>query len=249
MNSDHKELEDTKITVEILRDRLGLQSIKDLSFLTMALTHSSFVNENPSARFDNERLEFLGDAVLDFVVGSWVYKNYPKMKEGELTRLRSSLVRTETLASLARKLGIGQAMRLGKGELISGGRERDVLLCATFEAVIGAIYLSAGLEKAQSFITPFLAPLSTELLEQFKTIDPKSRLQEITQAMGFGIPSYLTVDSAGPEHSKTFVIEVRIREEVMGRGEGSSKHTAQLAAARQALNVITNSSNFDDKDN
>ena len=248
MNSDRKELEDTKLTVEQLRDRLGLQSIKDVGHLTNALTHSSFVNENSNAQFDNERLEFLGDAVLDFVVGAWAYRHYPKMKEGELTRLRSSLVRTETLAELARKLGIGQAMRLGRGEIISGGRERDVLLCATFEAVVGAIYLSAGLEKAQSFITPFLLPLATEILQKFKTIDPKSRLQEITQSLGFGIPTYITVDSAGPEHSKTFVIEVRIKGEVWGRGEGSSKHSAQLAAAREALETINNNTDIDEKE-
>lgn len=241
MSSDQHTNEET-ITVTQLRDRLGLFYIIDTSHLLNALTHSSYVNENQTLNGDNERLEFLGDAVLDFVVGSWVYKQFPHMKEGELTRLRSSLVRTETLAAIARDLGVGSAMRLGKGELISGGREREVLLCATFEAIIGAIYLSAGLEKAQEFVLPFLEPLAKTTLQKFKIIDPKSRLQEITQSLGYGIPSYVMVDSAGPEHSKTFVIEVRIKGETWGKGDGSSKHAAQLAAATQALEALANSS-------
>lgn len=242
MSSDQR-MNEAAITVEQLRDRLGLKMITDTSYLLNALTHSSYVNENPTMAGDNERLEFLGDAVLDFVVGAWVYKQYPRMKEGELTRLRSSLVRTETLAGLSRELGIGKAMLLGKGELMSGGRERDVLLCATFEAIVGAVYLSVGLEKAQEFILPFLKPLANELLKKIQTIDPKSRLQEITQSLGYGIPTYVMVDSAGPEHSKTFVIEVRIKGDAWGKGEGSSKHTAQLAAAMQALDALANSSN------
>lgn len=247
MASDPLDQKDV-LTPEQLRDRLDLQFIRDVSTLTTALTHSSYVNENPSAKADNERLEFLGDAVLDFVVGAWVYKQFPKMMEGELTRLRSSLVRTETLAAIARKLGVGKAMRLGKGELLSGGRERDVLLCATFEAIVGAIYLSAGLEKAQNFISPFLMPLTSEILKKVKTIDPKSQLQEITQSMGFGIPTYVTVEATGPEHAKTFVIEVNIKGKSWGKGSGSSKHAAQLAAANQALDALKQSSD-NDKEN
>ena len=136
-----------------LAERLGL-SFSNLHLLVRALTHRSYVNENPNAVEDNERMEFLGDAVLDFVVGAWVYNHYPEMKEGDLTRMRSALVRTDTLAEFARHLDLGPALRLGRGELTSGGRERDNLLCATFEAVMGALYLDMGIIGVRDFIQP-----------------------------------------------------------------------------------------------
>lgn len=224
--------------------RLGLPFEGDVKLLTRALTHRSFVNEHPSSVSDNERLEFLGDAVLDFVVGAWAYQQFPEMREGELTRLRSALVRTETLATYARALKIGPAMRLGKGEVQSGGRDRDILLCATFEAIVGAIYLANDLEAARIFILPFLRPTADKILEEVNTIDPKSRLQELTQSIGMGIPKYVVVESQGPEHQKTFTIEVHVQGQTMGSGEGTSKHAAQLAAATNALQTIENQQNF-----
>ncbi|MBI1854397.1 MAG: ribonuclease III, partial [Chloroflexi bacterium] len=138
-----------------LAGRLGL-SFKNLSLLARALTHRSYINENPSALEDNERLEFLGDAVLDFIVGAWVYHHCPELPEGDLTRMRSALVRNEQLAEFARRLDLGQAMRMGRGEAASGGRGRDGLLGSLFEAVIGALYLDQGLSAAQDFMEPLL---------------------------------------------------------------------------------------------
>ncbi|MCX6068609.1 MAG: ribonuclease III [Chloroflexi bacterium] len=221
-----------------LAERLHLPFGDDLRLLTRALTHRSYVNEHIDVAADNERLEFLGDAVLDFVVGSWVYNHYPEMAEGELTRMRSALVRTETLAEFSRQLKLGQAMRLGRGELQGGGRDRDILLCATFEALVGAIYQSKGLELAREFILPLLDPMADIILAQMHTIDPKSRLQEFTQAQGWGIPKYVTSQAEGPEHARIFEIEVHVSGKCFGKGSGTSKHLAQQVAAKNALENI-----------
>ena len=218
--------------------RLHLPFDDDLRLLTRALTHRSYVNEHQDVVSDNERLEFLGDAVLDFLVGSWVYNHYPEMAEGELTRMRSALVRTETLAEFSRQLDLGQAMRLGRGELQGGGRNRDLLLCATFEAIVGAIYQRRGLDVTRDFVLLLIEPMAETILTQMQTIDPKSRLQEYTQSRGWGIPKYLTVQAEGPDHAKIFEIEVYVNGEVLGKGSGQSKHVAQLAAAQLALENI-----------
>jgi ribonuclease-3 len=209
-----------------------------LRLLTRALTHRSYVNEHQDVVSDNERLEFLGDAVLDFVVGSWVYNHFPEMAEGELTRMRSALVRTETLAEFSRQLNLGQAMRLGRGELQGGGRDRDVLLCATFEALVGAIYQLRGLEPARNFVMPLLEPMAEIILTHMQTIDPKSSLQELTQARGWGIPKYVTSQAEGPDHAKVFEVEVHVQGKCLGKGNGSSKQTAQQVAAQQALENV-----------
>ncbi|PWH13607.1 MAG: ribonuclease III [Anaerolineae bacterium] len=220
-----------------LAKRLNLP-FDDLRLLTRALTHRSYVNEHPDVPADNERLEFLGDAVLDFLVGAWVYNAYPEMPEGELTRMRSALVRTETLADFARQLGLGNAMRLGRGELHGGGRDRDALLCATFEAIVGALYQHKGLEAARAFVMPLLEPAAERIFLQMHTLDPKSRLQEWAQAHKLGTPQYVTRDSTGPDHARTFQVDVYIGGKLMGSGSGSSKHVAQQAAAQSALNGI-----------
>lgn len=221
-----------------LAERLKLPLGDDLRLLTRALTHRSYVNEHPDVPSDNERLEFLGDAVLDFVVGAWVYNHYPEMAEGDLTRMRSALVRTETLADFARHLGLGQAMRLGRGELQAGGRDRDALLCATFEAIVGALYQCKSLEEAKAFVMPLLEPAADLILSQMNTIDPKSRLQEWTQAQGLGIPKYVTAQADGPDHAKIFVVEVHVGGKCLGRGDGPSKHVAQEFAAQNALDTL-----------
>jgi ribonuclease-3 len=218
--------------------RLKLPFGDDLRLLTRALTHRSYVNEHQDVISDNERLEFLGDAVLDFVVGSLVYNRYPEMAEGELTRMRSNLVRTETLAAFSRQLQLGHAMRLGRGEVSGGGRDRDVLLCATFEALVGAIYQFRGLDAARDFVMPLLEPMADIILSQMHTIDPKSRLQELTQARGWGIPKYVTAQAEGPDHAKIFEIEAIIQDKSFGRGSGTSKQVAQQIAAQQALDAI-----------
>lgn len=225
-----------------LAQRLGLP-FKNLLLLSRALTHRSYINEHPESLEDNERLEFLGDAVLDFISGAWLYNHFPEMAEGELTRMRSALVRTEQLADFARLLDLGPAMRLGRGEVAARGRERDVLLCATFEALIGAIYLQTGIEYVMEFVHPFLEKASEALLLSPGIFDPKSRLQEWSQAQHLGIPQYITVQASGPDHERLFVVEVHINGQTYGRGAGHSKQVAARAAAQNALDRINQPSN------
>jgi len=218
-----------------LSRRLNL-TFSNLSLLTRALTHRSYVNENPKSTEDNERLEFLGDAVLDFIVGAWVYHRFPEMPEGDLTKLRSALVRNDQLAAFARRLGLSQGLRLGRGEFITGGSHRDALLGSTFEAVIGAIYLDGGLEAVEAFVNPLLEEARESVLT--KIHDPKSQLQEWAQAQKMGAPHYHTIAISGPDHARVFEVEVLINERVVGKGLGSSKHAAQHVAATDALNNL-----------
>ena len=220
-----------------LAARLGLP-FTDFRLLSRALTHRSYLNEHPESLEDNERLEFLGDAVLDFLVGAWLYQHFPEMAEGELTRLRSALVRTEQLASFAQQINLGQAVRLGHGEDEAGGRYRMPLLCGTFEALVGALYLEADLDAVRMFIEPFLGPAAEEILDQGKDQDPKSLLQEWAQAQGFPPPVYITVNTTGPEHNKTFEIEVYVHGKPLGRGVGRSKQLAAKVAAQAALDLV-----------
>ena len=229
-----------------LATRLGLV-FHNQGLLARALTHRSYLNEHADALEDNERLEFLGDAVLDFLCGAWLYNTYPEMSEGELTRMRSALVRTEQLAGFARSLSLGNAMRLGRGEIVGKGRERDMLLCATFEALVGALYLEAGIDKTMKFIQPFLEKGAVSLLPEADTLDPKSRLQEWSQGKHMGVPEYVTVQASGPDHERQFEVEVRIQSEVYGRGSGHSKTAAARMAAQEALDYIKKKSSFDGK--
>ncbi len=210
----------------------------DTLLLSRALTHRSYLNEHPDALEDNERLEFLGDAVLDFVVGAWLYNRYPEMPEGDLTRMRSALVHTEQLAEFANQIELGRAMRLGHGEAQAGGKNRPGLLCDTFEAVVGAIYLEKDIEGVREFITPFLIASSEEILINHKDEDPKSNLQEWAQAQGYAAPVYVTKNTSGPDHSKMFEVDVIVNNQVYGSGIGSSKQAATKAAARAALDKL-----------
>lgn len=212
--------------------------IKDTRLLSRALTHRSYLNEHPEALEDNERLEFLGDAILDFLVGAWLYNHFPEMAEGELTRLRSALVRTEQLAEFAQQINLGRFLQLGKGEADGGGRERPALLCGGFEALIGALFLDAGIGAVQKFVEPFLESAAFQILAANKEKDPKSVLQEWIQARGFDHPVYRTVNSSGPDHAKIFEVEVLISGQVYGRGAGNSKQAAAKEAARIALKSL-----------
>lgn len=223
-----------------LAQRLKLP-FDNLLLLTRALTHRSYLNEHSEALEDNERLEFLGDAVLDFLTGAWLYNHFPEMAEGELTRMRSALVCTEQLAAFARLLDLGPAMRLGRGEIQAGGRQRDVLLCATFEALIGALYLQNDIATVQEFIHPLLEGVSEHSLFAADMQDPKSRLQEWSQGQRLGIPRYLIVQTSGPDHDRTFEVEVHINGKTYGRGTGHSKQVAERCAAEAALNAIAQS--------
>ena len=209
--------------------------LDDILLLSRALTHRSYLNEHPEAIEDNERLEFLGDAVLDFVVGAWLYNRYPEMPEGDLTRMRSALVHTEQLAEFAVELDLGRAMRLGRGEVQAGGNQRPGLLCDTFEAVIGAIFLDKDIEAVKKFIEPFLVKASEDILANHKDEDPKSKLQEWAQGNGFPAPVYTTRSSSGPDHSKSFEVDVYINGKVGGTGIGSSKQAATKQAATAAI--------------
>lgn len=214
--------------------RLNL-SFKNTFLLSRALTHRSYLNENKDAIEDNERLEFLGDAVLDFVVADWLYNHYPEKPEGDLTRLRAALVHTDQLAEFARQIDLGSALRLGRGEIQAGGRERSTLLCDAFEALIGALFIHGGIQAVNEFMVPMLEEVVDIIFKNHKDEDTKSRLQEWAQGNGFASPKYILVAEEGPDHDKTFQMEVRIGKRPYGRGTGTSKQTAEKAAAREAL--------------
>lgn len=233
-------MENQRYPTESPRDlarRLDLP-FSDWLLLSRSLTHRSYLNEHPEALEDNERLEFLGDAVLDFVVGAWLYNRYPEMPEGDLTRMRSALVYTEQLADFARQVHLGKAMRLGRGELQAGGRDRSALLCDTFEALIGALYLDAGIDAVLKFISPLLEVASDEILVNRKIDDPKSMFQEWAQSEGYPAPSYTTRSSVGPDHSKLFEVDASVNGMVYGTGSGHSKQAAAKEAARDALRKL-----------
>jgi ribonuclease-3 len=223
-----------------LAQRLGLP-YKNLHLIARALTHRSYINEHPEALEDNERLEFLGDAVLDFVAGAWLYNHFPEKAEGDLTRMRSALVCTEQLAEFARALDLGPAMRLGRGEDQAGGRERDILLCAAFEALVGALYLQNDISVIQRFIHPMLEDVSEKFLIRTDLQDPKSRLQEWSQGKKLGIPHYVTLQASGLDHEKVFEVEVHINGKVYGHGVGRNKQTAARLAAQATLEIIEES--------
>ncbi len=217
-----------------LAKRVDLQ-ITDWLLLSRALTHRSYLNEHPEALEDNERLEFLGDAVLDFVVGAWLYHRFPEMPEGDLTRMRSALVHTEELAEFALKIDLGRAMRLGRGESQAGGRTRPALLCDTFEALIGALYLDGGIPAVNHLLEDLLVEAAEDILINNKNEDPKSLFQEWAQSQGFPAPQYVTKKASGPDHSKVFDVEVVLDGVCYGTGSGQSKQAAAKAAATVAL--------------
>ncbi len=227
-----------------MHDLLALEEKLDIEFLDYhllrrALTHRSYLNENSDiGAEDNERLEFLGDAVLDFVVGAYLYQRFPEMDEGELTALRAALVRTKTLAQFARQLDLGSYLRLGFGEAESGGRERTATLCATFEAVIGAIYLDQGLEAVVPLVERLIAPALEHIMAESLHIDAKSEFQVWAQGNFNITPRYWVVDEEGPDHAKVFTVEVRLEQQVWGSGRGRSKQAAAQVAAAEALLYI-----------
>lgn len=202
--------------------------------LEQALTHKSWVNENAGVRNSNERMEFLGDAVLEFVISAEIYQRFSDKEEGYLTALRSNLVNTENLASVAKKLAVGDRIYLSKGEEDGGGRENSSLLADTVEAIIGALFIDQGLEYAKKFIMDnIVTEIPEKIVKPLK--DPKSRLQEYVQSLSFPTPNYRVVEESGPDHSKHFAIEVFVNGDSWGKGEGKSKSLAEQAAAQNAL--------------
>jgi ribonuclease-3 len=214
-------------------------SFSDKALLRRALTHRSYINENPDYPLeDNERLEFLGDAVLDFITAEYLYHRYPEMAEGRLTNLRSALVRTEKLAQFATELNLGEHLYLGRGEEESGGRQRLAILCDAFEALIGALYLDNGFEATRDFVCRTIEPALEEILDLDSAKDAKSRLQEMAQSHYRLTPTYRTVKEEGPDHAKEFTVEALIGDKTYGCGKGLSKQIAAQAAAEQALEVL-----------
>ena len=218
-----------------LEEKLGFQ-FQNRSVLMRALTHRSYLNENPDMSLeDNERLEFLGDAVLDFLVGSYLYHRFPEMDEGDLTSLRAALVRAHTLADFAREWDLGTALQVGYGESESGGRERVPILCATFEAVIGAVYLDQGLDKVKELMNPLIEPALIKILDEQLHKDAKSEFQVWAQARYGVTPRYKVIATSGPDHDKVFTVSALVGEKSWGMGDGHSKQAAAQAAAREAM--------------
>jgi len=220
-----------------LQKKLGYD-FKDLALLQVALTHSSYANENKKSRISsNERLEFLGDSVLGMTVAALIYKNRPNMPEGQMTRLRAELVCEKSLAALAVTFNLGECLLLGRGEEKGGGRERPSILADALEAVLAAIYLDGGLKSATKLIRGFF----TNRLDRFETeiTDYKTALQEIIQEKQGQTLSYHTISESGPDHLKLFTVEVRLNNKIIGHGTGKSKKEAEQTAAKSALGEIS----------
>ncbi|MDI6601424.1 MAG: ribonuclease III [Thermoanaerobacteraceae bacterium] len=209
---------------------------KDKFLLRMALTHSSFANEQKELA-SNERLEFLGDSVLSLVVTEYIYRQLPEIDEGYLSKLRASLVCEPALAKKARYIRLGNYLKLSHGEELSGGRERSSILADALEALIGAIYLDGGLESAREFIMNFVLDDFDDIYNSSGAFDYKSKLQEFAQKNGYSI-SYIVTDESGPDHDKTFYVEVIVNNEAMGHGAGKTKKEAEQNSAKEALEKI-----------
>ncbi len=209
-------------------------AFRDWSLLDMALTHPSYRNEHPDAAGDNERLEFLGDALLDFIAAEWLYRTFPDLDEGALTRWRARLVRGEQLARFAADLGLEAVLQVGRGELESWARARTSILADAFEAVLGALYLDQGLEAVRQFVVPRLAAAQAHWAREGGLVNAKTRLQEWTQARGLGTPRYRLLRRTGPDHAPRFWVAVEVQGETWGRGVGPNKRAAEQAAAEDA---------------
>lgn len=224
--------------LESLQKALGV-SFKDVSLLEQALIHSSYSNENPGNGMpSNERLEFLGDAVLGLAVAEKLFQDYPDFPEGKMTKLRAALVRRETLASIAAGIELGNYLYMGKGEELSGGRHKPANLACALEAVIAAIFLDSGLTGASSFILDSFKDELLRAVSKSSTADYKSELQEKIQSVEQQTPTYRLVKETGPDHGKTFTVEVRLGKTVLGRGSGKNKKAAETEAARKALEKL-----------
>ncbi len=221
-----------------LEEQIGLH-FPDLTILTEAFVHKSYVNENRSADIKhNERLEFLGDAVLELAATNYLFKKYPKQNEGKLTSYRSALVKGNHLAKVSQELELGQYLYLSRGEEKSGGRTKPYLLANVMEALIGAIYLTHGYEAANKFINEFILVRLEHIILEGSYIDGKSQLQEIAQEKEHTTPHYELIEESGPDHDKLFIMGVYIGEKLISQGRGSSKQKAERDAAKNALNKL-----------
>jgi ribonuclease-3 len=220
-----------------LQEILGLRIDPDL--LELALTHRSFAYENGGLP-TNERLEFLGDSILGQAVTVMLYRDFPALPEGDLAKRRASLVSTASLSGIARGIGLGRFVRLGRGETLTGGRDKSSILADTVEALIGAVYLDTGVDSATRFVMRLLQPMLADPGHFGISMDPKTSLQEAAARVGAGAPVY-AVDESGPDHSKVFVATVTVGTVVTATGEGTSKKHAEMAAALEAWTVLRTS--------
>lgn len=224
-----------------LQERLGI-NFNESQLLAQALVHRSYLNEAIGQGLEsNERLEFLGDAVLSFVVSHWLYQKFPDYNEGQLTNLRSNLVRTTTLAQIATKLEIGQNLLMSRGEKSAGGEKNQSLLADTLEAVIGAVFLDQGVSKAEDFIKTQLDPFLNQILSKGELKDSKSLLQERIQEEIKETPVYRTLSEEGPDHAKIFAVGVYSRGKLLAKEKGSTKQEAEEKAAKAALEKLISS--------
>ncbi len=219
--------------------RLGY-TFRDSGLLARALTHRSFSNENRDARFpNNERLEFLGDAVLGFVIGEFIYSSFPNLQEGALSKIKAHLVSSTMLATKGRDLGVGQFLRMGTGEARSGGAEKLSLIADAFEALVAAVYLDGGLAAAESLVRKVFGPDVAGIdIGDLSFHDYKTALQEAAQGLGLPLPEYRVMDEYGPDHEKAFVVQVYWDGVAFAYGRGSSKREAQRKAAKEALKKL-----------
>jgi ribonuclease-3 len=218
-----------------LQDDIGVR-FENLSLLQQAFVHRSYLNENLDFTLgSNERLEFLGDAILGLVIAESLYRQSDSLDEGDMTKLRAALVRQDSLAQLALSLGLGDYLYLGQGEEKSGGRRRARNLACAVEALIGALFMDQGFDSARDLVSRLFSHNVLKVIEQGLVIDYKSKLQELVQAQRQERPTYRVVEAAGPDHDKTFWVEVLVGGEFLGRGCGKSKQSAEKEAAKQAL--------------
>lgn len=229
--------EKVRVVFEQLQSELNI-TFNNKNLLYQAFTHSSYVNEHRRKLFtDNERLEFLGDAVLELSVSKFLFEKYPQMSEGELTKLRASIVCEPSLVIFANELKFGQYVLLGKGEELTGGRERPALLADVFESFVGALYLDQGLETVVEFLEKIVFP-KVEIGAFSHVMDFKSQLQEMVQQSNNGVLHYEIVDEKGPAHNRTFVSRVLLNEQELGIGRGKSKKEAEQQAAQSAMRML-----------
>lgn len=222
--------------MKVLQQKLNYK-FNNVKLLENALTHSSYANEVRNGLTSNERLEFLGDSVLSIIVADYLFLHYKEIPEGDLTKLRASLVCEKSLCAFSRQLEIGKFLRLGKGEEKGGGRERDSILADAFEAVLAAIYLDGGMEAATKYVLRFVIPeLEDRNKHTFK--DYKTALQEIIQRNPEESVTYILKSESGPDHDKVFEVEVHLNSNVIGSGKGKNKKQAEQMAAKQALQLM-----------
>lgn len=232
---------DDEVLTENIKKTTGI-SWNNTGYLVQALTHSSYAHENKHLNMEhNQRLEFLGDAVLELVISDYLYKNHPDYPEGALTKIRAGIVCETSLAAVARQLKLGEHLLMGKGEERSGGRERPSILADVMESLIGAIYLDQGLEVTYRFIIEKLSSIINNVIQNGGLLsDYKTSLQELVQQKSENLLRYKIVDEHGPDHCKTFVANVDYQGKVWGQGTGRTKKEAEQAAARNALEKIQN---------